>query len=51
MPVKEVANCYHAVNGRPTKDLSTMIGLVVLQHSLGLNNQQSVDDLRHDGHF
>ncbi|MDR1308963.1 MAG: transposase [Deltaproteobacteria bacterium] len=46
-----MAKCYHADNGRPTKDLSTMIGLVVLQQLTGLNNLETVNGLRYDRRF
>jgi hypothetical protein len=45
LPVDRVARFYCSDNGRPTKDLATMLGLAVLQEIFDLTDQQVLDNL------
>jgi len=45
LPVRKFAPFFKASFGRPTKELYTVLGVLVLQQTLDLNDQESVDQL------
>jgi hypothetical protein len=45
LPVRKFAPFFKASFGRPTKELYTTLGVLVLQQSLDLNDQESIDQL------
>jgi hypothetical protein len=48
LPVDKVKELYCADNGRPTKDLSTMTGMVVIQELFNYTNKETLAALMHD---
>jgi hypothetical protein len=48
LPVFEVSKLYCKNNGAPSKDLSTMLGLLVLQEVLDYTDQEILEALSHD---
>jgi hypothetical protein len=43
LPVDALRECYHDFNGRPTKELSSMIGLMILQQMHDLTDEEAVE--------
>ncbi len=43
LPVDALVDCYNDWNGRPTKELSSMIGLMILQQMHDLTDEQAVE--------
>jgi hypothetical protein len=39
LPIEQVRSCFDAKQGRPTKELYTMVGVVVLQQMLDLTDR------------
>jgi hypothetical protein len=48
LPVRKFAPFFHQTFGRPTKELYTVLGALVLQQSLDLNDQECVDQLSYN---
>jgi hypothetical protein len=51
IPVEAVAELFCPNNGRPTKDLTTMCGLLILQEMFNLSDNEAVMRLRYDLRF
>ena len=45
LPVREFAPFFNPGFGRPTKDLSTVMGLLVLQQTLDLDDEEAIEQL------
>ena len=45
LPVNKFAPYFNDTFGRPTKELYTVLGVLVLQQSLDLNDEESIDQL------
>lgn len=43
LPVESLRNHYHAWNGRPTKELYSMVGLMILQQMHDLTDEQAME--------
>ena len=48
LPVRKFAPFFNETFGRPTKELHTVLGALVLQQSLDLNDQECVDQLSYN---
>ncbi|MDR1164581.1 MAG: transposase [Deltaproteobacteria bacterium] len=48
LPVARFERFFCSDNGRPTKNLTVLMGLMVIQETNDLTNQQAVDMLAHD---
>ena len=42
IPVDEIKSCFHAQLGRPSKELRTMLGILVLQQMFDLTDQETI---------
>ena len=51
LPVREFAPFFNADFGRPTKDLTTVVGLMVLQQTLDLNDEEAIEQLSYNIQF
>lgn len=51
LPVREFAPFFSPRFGRPTKDLSTVMGLLILQQTLDLDDEETVDQLAYNMQF
>jgi Transposase domain (DUF772) len=51
MPMDEMAGCFHESMGRPSKELHTMMELMVLQQMLDLTDQQTFEALAFDSRW
>lgn len=51
LPVREFAPYFNPRFGRPTKDLSTVMGLLILQQTLDLDDEETVDQLAYNMQF
>jgi hypothetical protein len=51
LPVREFAPFFNPRFGRPTKDLSTVMGLLILQQTLDLDDEETVDQLAYNLQF
>lgn len=51
LPVEAVAKYYHASFGRPTKELYTMVGAVVLQQVLDLTDEEAMMKMAFDAQW
>ena len=51
LPVSEFAPFFNPRFGRPTKDLSTVMGLLILQQTLDLDDEETVDQLAYNLQF
>ena len=45
LPVREFAPFFNPGFGRPTKDISTVMGLLVLQQTLDLDDEETIEQL------
>lgn len=45
LPIEEIKNAFHADMGRPTKELHTALGILVLQQLFDLTDEQTVHQL------
>jgi hypothetical protein len=48
LPVERIASCFHERKGRPTKELYTMLGGLILQQMLDLTDEGTVEALAFD---
>ena len=46
LPVKELFPYFSLSNGRPTKDLYTVIGVLILQQAFDLTDEETLEQLR-----
>jgi hypothetical protein len=51
LPVREFAPFFNPRFGRPTKDISTVMGLLILQQTLDLDDEETVDQLAYNMQF
>ena len=51
LPVREFAPFFNPRFGRPTKDISTVMGLLILQQTLDLDDEETVDQLAYNLQF
>ena len=42
IPVDEIKKCFHETMGRPTKELRTVIGVLILQHMFDLTDNETI---------
>ncbi|MBF0468813.1 MAG: transposase [Desulfamplus sp.] len=45
LPVRELFPYFSSSNGRPTKDLYTVVGVLILQQAFDLTDEETVDQL------
>ena len=45
IPVDEIKSCFHAQLGRPTKEIRTMLGVLVLQQMFDLTDHEAIRQL------
>jgi len=51
LPIEQIRSCFHAKQGRPTKELYTMVGAVVVQQMLDLTDREVVRALAFDARW
>lgn len=48
LPVERIASCFEEKTGRPTKELHTMLGVLILQQMMDLTDEETVATLSFD---